>query len=641
MQELRIQEEVVNNDFRVGPWTVRPSLNIVTQSGTVSRLEPKIMQVLVYLASHPDSAVTKEEILKAVWPETFVSDDVLVRSVSELRRVFDDNAREPRFIETIPKRGYRLIARVAAIESNVAAKIPEATGLVEPHLPRRVAKFRWIALASLLLVCGSLVGFNVGNVKRHFLSTNGPSIRSLAVLPLQNLSGDPGQEYFSDGMTEELITELSRIKGVRVISRTSVMRYKNSDKSLPDIARQLGVDAIVEGSVLRSGNRVRITAQLIYARTDANLWAETYDRDARDLLGLQEAVASAIAREVKTTMIPSAVTQIKPRRSLNVNAHEAYLLGFHEDDIWGELSNRQGMQAIADAHHRRALEYYNEAIQEDPQFALAYLRLAADGSMEQNEAAAKKALEIDDSLSEADVILGAIELVRNRNWQQAERDFRRAIELNPSSATAHHGYAYFLDAAGRLEEGMKEWEQAQELDPGYDHLSGALYSRRQFDRLIELENAKLANSKVSPYAAIVAHKTLMIAYARLGRRRESIEAFSQALADYGYKALAEDLRQGYARRGYEGALRQWLKGVQKQKPKFPFDFVVAYVHTELGERDAATAELQTMSPSWDVVGWQVGNCFPNLVTLRIEPMWDPLRSDPKFQDLVASMHFPN
>jgi len=490
-------------------------------------------------------------------------------------------------------------------------------------------------------MCGSVVVFNLDNVKARFLSVNGPSIRSLAVLPLQNLSGDPGQEYFSDGMTEELITELSRVKGMRVISRTSVMRYKNSAKSLPEIARQLGVDAIVEGSVLRSGDRVRITAQLIYARTDANLWAETYDRDARDVFGLQEAVASAIAAQVKATMIPSASTQTKKPGSLNIKAHEAYLLGFHEDDIWGELSNRQGMQLVAAAHHRRALEYYKQAIQEDPQFALAYLRLAADGSMEQNEAAAKKALQIDESLSEAHVILGAIELVRDRNWQQSERELRRAIELNPSSATAHHGFAYFLDAAGRLEEGMKEWELAQELDPGYDHLSGALYSRRQFDRLIELEQAKLANSKVSPYEAIVAHKTLMIAYARLGRHSESIEAFSQALGDYGYKALAEDLRQGYVRRGYEGALREWLKGVQKEKPEFPFDFVVAYVHTELGERDAATAALQRMSPSWDVVAWQVGNCFPNLVTLRIEPMWDPLRSDPKFQDLAASMHFPD
>jgi len=631
----------VTNDFRVGPWTVRPSLNIVSQNGTVSRLEPKVMQVLVCLASHPDSAVTKEEILKAVWPETFVSDDVLVRSVSELRRVFDDNAREPRFIETIPKRGYRLIAEVTPMDSNVAANTAETTGLDGSNLTRGLARFRWIALASLLLVCGSVGVFNLDNVKARFLSVNGPSIRSLAVLPLQNLSGDPGQEYLSDGMTEELITELSRVKGMRVISRTSVMRYKNSAKSLPEIARQLGVDAIVEGSVLRSGDRVRITAQLIYARTDANLWAETYDRDARDVFGLQEAVASAIAAQVKATMIPSASTQTKKPGSLNIKAHEAYLLGFHEDDIWGELSNRQGMQLVAAAHHRRALEYYKQAIQEDPQFALAYLRLAADGSMEQNEAAAKKALQIDESLSEAHVILGAIELVRDRNWQQSERELRRAIELNPSSATAHHGFAYFLDAAGRLEEGMKEWELAQELDPGYDHLSGALYSRRQFDRLIELEQAKLANSKISPYDAIVAHKTLMIAYARLGRHSESIEAFSQALADYGYKALAEDLRQGYVRRGYEGALREWLKGVQKEKPEFPFDFVVAYVHTELGERDAATAALQRMSPSWDVVAWQVGNCFPNLVTLRIEPMWDPLRSDPKFQDLAASMHFPD
>jgi len=457
-------------------------------------------------------------------------------------------------------------------------------------------------------------------------------------LPLQNLSGDPSQEYFSDGMTEELITELSRISGMKVISRTSVMRYKNSDKSLPEIARQLGVDGIVEGSILRSGDRVRITAQLIYARTDANIWAETYNRDSRDVFAVQGAVASAIANKVKATMIPSTAADLKIPHVVNLKAHEAYLLGCHEDDIAGDLGNHQGLQAASEAHHRRAVEYYQQAIQEDPQFALAYLG-SPDAPIEAIEAGAKKALELDDNISEAHLRLGAIQLVRDRNWQVAERELRRAIELNPSNAAAHHGYAYFLDAAGRLEEGVKEWEQAQELDPGNDHLAAALYSRRQFDRLIELERSELASSKLNAFDAIVAHKTLMVAYARLGKHKESIEAFSQGMADYGYSALAEDLRRGYAREGYEGALREWLKGVQKQKPQFPFHFVVAYVHTELGERDAALTWLPKMEPIWDIVeGGQ--NHFPNLVTLHTDPMWDPLRSDPKFQDLIRQVGFP-
>jgi serine/threonine-protein kinase len=260
--------------------------------------------------------------------------------------------------------------------------------------------------------------------------------------------------------------------------------------------------------------------------------------------------------------------------------------------------------------------------------------------MEEQEAAARKALTIDDGLSDAHLRLGAILLVRDRNWQEAEREFRRAIELNPSNATAHHGYAYFLDAAGRLEEGMKEWERAQELDPGNDHITAALYSRRQFDRLIEMERAKLANGERSAYESSVAHKTLAIAYARLGKRKESVDAFGQGLADYGYNALAEDLRRGYARGGYEGALRAWLKSVKKQKSEFPFPFIAAYVHTELGDYDAALAWLPKMDPSWDVVALQQTNVIPNLVTLRIEPMWDPLHSDPRFEELVQQMHFP-
>jgi tetratricopeptide (TPR) repeat protein len=229
--------------------------------------------------------------------------------------------------------------------------------------------------------------------------------------------------------------------------------------------------------------------------------------------------------------------------------------------------------------------------------------------------------------------------VGDRDWQDAEREFRRAIELNPNSARAHHGYAYFLDAAGRLDEGMREWERAQELDPGNDHLAGALYSRRQYDRLIELVRNELAKPKLTAYDSAVGHKTLAVAYAREGKYKEAVEAMQQANIAYGYNSLAEDLRRGYVRGGYQAALREWLKGVQKEKPEYPFHFIVAFVHTELGERDAAIAWLPKMEPTWGTT-WETANVFPNLVTLRIEPMWDPLHSDPRFQELVRSMHFP-
>jgi TolB-like protein/DNA-binding winged helix-turn-helix (wHTH) protein len=635
----------VNNDFRVGPWLIRPSLNTISQNGTSTRLEPKVMEVLVCLCHRAGEATPKEELLQTVWPDTFVSDDVLKRSISELRRVFEDDAHQSRIIETIPKRGYRLVAPVERVIGS--AQVPSSPVSVagrdnETRTIHRRSAWTLVAVSvgGLLLAFGFMLNLDVGGLRDRLLGNKNPSIHSMAVLPLQNLSGDPLQEYFSDGMTEELITELSRINGVKVISRTSVMRYKNSAESLPNIAHQLGVDAILEGSVLRSGDRVRVTAQLIYARTDANVWAESYDRDAQDIFRLQEAVASAIAGKVKATIIPSAATQSKTPHTVNLKAHEAYLLGSHEDDIEGTLANQQGMQQASEDHGKRALEYYKQAIREDPFYARAYLALAyADSSQE--ETYARKALALDDSLSDAHLLLGAIKLVRDRKWQDAERELQRAIELNPSNATAHHGYAYFLDATGRLDEGMKEWERAQELDPGNDHLAPALYSRRQFDHLIELERDELArNTEGNAYESAVAHKTLMVAYARLGKRAESIEEFRQALIAYGYDALAEDLRRGYKRGGYQDALREWLKGVQKQKPDFPFHWIAAYVHCELGERDAALAWLPKMEPDWQPVAWQKANVFPNLVTLRIEPMWDPLRSDPRFEELVRRMHFP-
>jgi TolB-like protein/DNA-binding winged helix-turn-helix (wHTH) protein/tetratricopeptide (TPR) repeat protein len=634
----------LNGDFQVGPWLVQPSLNNISQNGTSNRLEPKVMQVLVCLAEHKGEVVPKDTILQTVWPDTFVSDDVLKRSVSELRRAFEDDARESRIIETIPRRGYRLLVEAHPANGGVPKHLSEVPAIEAQPLAVQQTIQKWrIALAGIgtvIAVFGLLLAFNIGGSReRVFGSGSAPVIRSLAVLPLQNLSGDPAQEYFSDGMTEELITELARIKGMKVISRTSVMRYKNSNKSLPDIARELGADGIVEGSVLRSGDRVRITAQLISARTDANVWAETYDRDTRDVLSLQETVASAIAEKVKATMMPIARTQSKIAHTVNLKAHEAYLRGWHEDDIGGTLSNQYGMQTAADKHLRRAVEYYQQALREDPGFARAYLALAYNGWPNRSEWAARKALEIDDSLSDAHLILGSVELVRDRNWQGAEKELQRAIELNPSNAAAHQAYAYFLDAAGRLEEGMQEYQRAQELDPGNDHLGSALYSRRQFDRLIELESAALARDPaINAFDSAVLHRTLMVAYARVGRYKESIEEFRRALASYGYDRLAEHLRSGYARGGYHSALREWLKGVQEEKREFPFHWVAAYVHTELGERDAALAFLPKLrdEPVW----YGDARVEPNLVTLRIEPMWDPLRSDPRFEDLIRHVGFP-
>ncbi|PYV66444.1 MAG: hypothetical protein DMG96_42345, partial [Acidobacteria bacterium] len=286
----------MSNGFRVGLWLVQPSLNTISQNGTSNRLEPKVMEVLVCLSRRAGEAIPKEELLQTVWPDTFVSDDVLKRSISELRRVFQDDARQSRIIETIPKRGYRLVAHVEPM-NGAAASIATSTDQVRKldvsGRGLRIGIAIGIAAAALLV---ALVGLVPADIWRK-LPGKGivPQIRSVAVLPLKNLSGDPEQKYFAEGMTEELITDLSQISALKVISRTSSEVYEDTHKSLPEIARELNVDAVIEGSVERSSNHVRITAQLIYAAQDKNLWARSYDRDLQDALAVQGTLANTIA----------------------------------------------------------------------------------------------------------------------------------------------------------------------------------------------------------------------------------------------------------------------------------------------------------------------------------------------------------
>jgi TolB-like protein/DNA-binding winged helix-turn-helix (wHTH) protein/Tfp pilus assembly protein PilF len=634
---------------RFGVFEVDLDSGDLRKQGIRVKLQEQPFQLLQVLLQRPGQVVTREELRQCIWPaDTFVDfDSGLNNAVKRLREALGDSADRPSYIETIPKRGYRFIARVNGAHGAATFPRLETAKGQQPNGSRRGLRTA-IGIGASIAILISILALAPADLWRRSAKQDIPQIRSIAVLPLQNLSGDSSQEYFSDGMTEELITELSRISGMKVVSRTSVMRYKNTNKSLPEIARALGVDGIVEGSVLRSGDRVRITAQLIYARTDANVWAETYDRDSQDIFALQEAVASAIAGKVKATMIPSAAAQERTEHGINLKAHEAYLLGVHEDDIGGTLANQKGMQQAATEHLGRAVAHYKQAILEDPGYARAYLALAFEDSTpeqrEEEEIYARKALALDDNLSDAHLLIGAIKLVRDRNWADAEREILRAIELNPSSSTAHHGYAYLLDAEGRLDEGMKEWERAQELDPGNDHLAAAFYSRRQFDRLVDLERNELArNTEQNAYTSAVAHKTLMVCFARQNRRRESIEEFRMGLMAYGYDALADDLGRGYARGGYEAALREFLKGVHREKTEFPFPFLVTYAYVELGEVDAALASFSKleMGSGWEAVAWHKANVIPTLVTLRIEPMWDPLRSDPKFEQSISKVSFPH
>jgi TolB-like protein/DNA-binding winged helix-turn-helix (wHTH) protein len=635
----------VNSDFRVGPWLVQPSLNTISQNGRSNRVEPKMMGVLVCLAEHTGEVVPREKLLQVVWPETFVSDDVLKRSISELRHVFGDSAHEARIIETVPKRGYRLLVNVTPANAQVPGHIATLQA-IQPELPqarRSIRKWKIVlsAIGIVVPICGLLLAFDIGDSRERVFGRGGPPlIRSLAVLPLQNLSGDPSQVYFADGMTEELITELSRLSGLKVISRTSVTRYRKTDKSLPQIARELNVDAIVEGSVLRAGDRVRITAQLIYAPKEMNLWAQTYDRDLRDTLTLQSAVAKAIVDEIRVKMTPEERVQLAKPRRVNPKALDLYLAGRYHSNRGGSYAFAPGMQSLQDEEHSEALRCFHDAIKEDPDYAPGYLGLAdelfssyipAKDAIAEARAALMKALALDDSLEDAHLSMAMIRMRYDWDWTGAEKEFLRMVELSPNSARGHDQYGYYLDAMGRFDEALQQHQRAQDLDPANDHIGGELYFRRQWD-----PNRDLAVTQGGPNGSFNGYNNeswyRTVEYARMGKLREAITEWQRVAREYGHVNAAAGFARGYRRSGYTGALREVVKGLEQysRRAYFPPIFM-AHFYGELNDKDRAFGWLEKAYMEHD----------GDLEFLKVDPLYgENLRSDSRFAELVRRMGLP-
>jgi len=631
-------EKELNGKFQVGDWRVDPSLNTLALNGTTIRVEPKVMEVLVCLASQPGEPVSKEKILSAVWPETFVSDDVLIRSVSELRRVFEDDAKQPRFIQTIPKRGYRLVAPVARTNGGWPASMAASTEW-EParagHQPSWVRGLAGLGGAVLLL---SMFFVLKGDGLRGWLSRKAglPPIHSLAVLPLQNLSGDPAQEYFADAMTEELITELSRISALNVISRTSVMPYKESKKSLPAIARELHADAIVEGSILRSGDRVRVTAQLIYAANDTNVWAESYDRDLQDLLTLQSAVASAIASEIRVKLTTQEQARLGKARRLNLQALEVYLRGNRQLELSDALEWTNGKQKLYIDGMKAAQSCFEQAIQIDPYYAPGYVGLAksvqwdpvSPERIESAREALHRAIALDESLADAHLELAELLYHRDWNWSAAETELRHSIELNPSFAHAHAQYADYLDAMGRFEEGLREFQLVLALDPGHEWVPNTYYRRRQYDQAIEMYQ----NDVKLGVFGIYAHWDLGHAYAAAGRHDEAVREFAEMMRMLEFRETANAMDRALLQQGYRAAYREWALAFEHLDAggRFVPPAFIAFVHGLSGQKDRAFAWLEK--------AYQVRD--GNLTDLNSDPIWDALRSDPRFEDLVKRVGLP-
>src|ERR1700675_1300158 len=443
--------------IRFGLFELNVRSGELRKQGRKIRLQGQPVHILICLLENPGELVTREELHRRLWPaDTYVNfEHGLNAAVKRLRRALNDSADNPRFVETLPRRGYRFLAPVESVRADeyvpVVAEIPPAKSdsvseeppAAEDH--HRVAPqwlLAWKKLGIALLLVFAILTVWMLRPK----NSPSPVIRSLAVLPLENLSGDPAQDYFSDGMTDELITELGQISELRVISRTSVMTYKGARKSLPQIARELNVEAVVEGTVLRSGEQVRITAQLIQAPADKHLWGQSYVGDVRETLALQRQVARAIAEEIRIELTPHERDVLKNVKTVNAEAYEAYLTGRY---FWNKRTG-DGL--------KRAVDYFKQAIEKDPNYAQAYTGLADSfallGDWEygvlapteaypQAKAAATKALELDSNLGEAHISLAFSLDGFDWDFASAEREFRRGIELNPGYATVHKWFEGF------------------------------------------------------------------------------------------------------------------------------------------------------------------------------------------------------
>jgi TolB-like protein/DNA-binding winged helix-turn-helix (wHTH) protein/Tfp pilus assembly protein PilF len=628
------------------------------KQGLKVKLQGQPFQVLAMLLERPGELVTREEIREKLWPEdTFIDFEHSVNSsIKRLREALGDDAAAPRFIETLARQGYRFIAPVephhpltpSSERRGANADSPPASGggqgvvavgaIHESPLRRHWA----VAVASGLVVAvvAVLFALNTAGLRDRVVTSVGarravplPRIEAIAVLPFENLSHDPEQEYFADGMTEALITDLGKISALRVISRTSVMRYKKTDKPLPQIGRELNVDAVVEGTVQRSGDRVRITANLLHAPTDRHLWAETYERDLRDVLVLQDEVTRSIASEIQIKVTPNEQVRLAGARAVNPEAHRLYLIGRF---LWNKRTEEGFKQAINN---------FQRAIEIDPNYASAYAGLADAYNLlgdwgylpprdayPKAKAAAQKALQIDDASAEAHTSLAYAHFEYDWDWAACEKEFKRAIELNPNYATAHHWYSEYLSAMKRHAEAVAEGQRAQELDPLSPIISDCLACRYLFTRQYD-EAIRRFRDTVSLFPEFaVAYGDLAGTYMANGTYQEAIVAHQKARSLSGASATeVAAIGEAYAKGGIRGYYLWELRRLREEsRHRYVRAEAFAYLYAGLGEKDQAFAYLEKAYQDRD---W-------HLTLLQIGPGFDPLRSDPRFQDLLRRMNFP-
>jgi TolB-like protein/DNA-binding winged helix-turn-helix (wHTH) protein len=617
--------------LRVGDWRVTPALDEISRDGASVKLEPRTMRLLVCLAERAGQVVSVEQLLDAVWKDVVVTPNSVYHAVAALRRVLGDNAKEPTYIANVLRRGYRLVAPVQWInapptDSGLPANLEKdgeaAERSAKGHDRRRKLWFALPVLIALLAVA--------------YFVTFKPHKAMLVVLPFENLSGDAGEEVFSDGMTEELITQLGSLDPdhLGVIARTSAMQYKGAHKNVVQIAQDLGVTYVLEGSIRGSKERVRVTAQLISSADQTHIWAQSFDRDSSDVLKLQSEVARAIAEKIRLTLPQKTTARLRRSPSLNPLAHEAFLEGL-------DAANQRTKPAF-----ERAIAAFNRAIVLDPEYALAYAELARTYSLATVFAlgrptemminarnAATRAVQIDDSDAAAHTTLGFIYAHLDFDWPQAEREFRRGIELNPSDANAHLFYSNsLLSPLGRHEEAIAEMKIAMRLDPlsaPVDSFLGRTYlwARRYSDALTQLQKSMTRFPQF-----VLNHVRLAHLYPYMGRFGDAIAEEREVWLLSGLTAAqaasrADAIQSALASKGPQGYWEKVLEFSQADvdaPESYGSSYGNAILFTRLGQNDRAIESLELAFTQRQLA----------MTEIAIEPTFEPLQSDARFSSLL-------
>ena len=629
--------------YQFGDFRIEAAKRVLMRAnGEPVPLTPRVFETLLYLVEHAGVIIEREQLLDAVWPDAVVEENNITQNISTLRRVLGEAPGSHQFIVTVPGRGYRFVAEVTVVEKDAESFAPGIPPLSDgtataAREPQKLARRRRLWPLALTLGGGAALLSALFLWWPRQQTTSGPKIashfptavsdKSIAVLPFANLSGDTDNAYFADGIKDEILARLSKVAALKVISRTSTEKYKNAPDNLREIALQLGVAHILEGSVQKSGDTVRVTVQLIHAPTDTHLWAETYDRQLTDMFQVETEVAQRIATALEATLTGSETRALTAKPTANVEAHEAYLKGRY---FW----NKRTIEGF-----KQATEYFSRAVTLDPGYAQAWagfsdalLFLAGENGPDQKElraqgrAALQKALEIDETLAEAHASLGLLAMNFDWDWTQAEREFKRAIELNQNYATAHQWYGEFLADMGRPDEGISEIRRARELDPlsliiNSDVAKVYLLTRHydeavaQFKRTLELD----------PEFA-QAHGLLALTYSLQGRQEQALEEIRKI------RGLENDpmslgwLGYIYGASGKKVETDQTLNRLRDLAAQtYVSPLWTAQIHAGAGENDQAFEWFEKVFQERSVGG---------AVVLKANPLFDSLRPDPRFADLL-------